>query len=168
MQIRVDDLNAVMDDYLQNTDDKTRFITLGHSLGGSAAYAMARIRNDITGCIALESPFMYDIQGVKDGVFLFDESDYKIPLLSIYSDSSYPYLKLWGQYKNNAKFLESNNKNYSNIYYKGVGHMGLCDLSLVSPVLSRILSGTSQKIEPAIQLQKLNNDCLDWLAANKF
>ena len=162
MKIRVADINAVMDDYEAKTG-KTDFIVLGHSLGGSAAYAMARIRDDVTGCIALESPFMYDIQGVKNGKFVFDESDYKVPLLNIYSDSSYPYLKVWDQYGNNARFLDSGNKNYTNIYYPGVGHMGLCDLSLASPVLSRLFSGTSQKVKAKDQLEKINRDCLSWL-----
>ena len=41
------------------------------------------------------------------------------PLLNIYSDASYPYLKEWSQYGNNAKFLDSDNPNYTNIHYEG-------------------------------------------------
>ena len=136
---------------------------MGHSLGGSAAYAMARIRDDVTGCIALESPFMYDVQGVSDGSLVFDEKDYDIPLLSVYSDSSYGHLFEWQEYKNNARFLKSNSIMYTNIHYKGTGHMGLCDLSLVSPVLSSLLSGGIPEVNAYDQLKLLNEDCLKWI-----
>ncbi|MBQ6360310.1 MAG: hypothetical protein IJJ25_04095 [Lachnospiraceae bacterium] len=136
---------------------------IGHSLGGSAAYAMARIRNDVIGCIALESPCMYDIKGVKDGEFVFDDSDYDIPLLNVYSDSAYPHLREWAQYKNNAMFLDENDLNYTNIYYKGIRHMGLCDLSVASPILSVLLSGGFQNVDAYTQLEKLNADCIEWL-----
>ena len=166
MDIRMADLNAVMDDYTDK-EGKTDFVVMGHSLGGSAAYAMARVRGDVTGCIALESPCMYDIKGVKDGEFIFDDSDYGIPILNIYSDSSYPHLYEWSQYKNNAMFLDENNPDYTNVYYEGVGHMGLCDLSVASPLLSTILSGGFQKVDAYAQLEKLNADCIEWLTTLK-
>jgi len=162
MEIRMADLNAVMDDYT-NRIGKTEFVMLGHSLGGSAAYGMARVRDDVVGCIALESPCMYDIKGVKDGEYVFDESDYEIPLLNIYSDSAYAHIREWGQYRNNAMFMDSNHPNYTNVYYDGTGHMGLCDLSVTSPLLSVALSGGFQKTDPYTQLEKLNADCLEWL-----
>lgn len=162
MEIRIDDLNAVMDDAIAKTG-ASRFIVEGHSLGGSAAYAIARIRKDVVGVIALESPFMYDIKGVENGEFLFDDSDYDVPLLSIYSDAAYPYLKVWKQYRNNAKFLDSANPTYTNIHYKNIGHMGLCDLSQVSPVMAAMMDRGFQKAKARDQLKKLNEDCLAWL-----
>ena len=164
MAIRTDDLNAVMDDWIAG-DGATRFIAEGHSLGGSAAYAMARIRKDIIGVIALESPCMYDIKGVENGAFAFDDSDYDVPVLSVYSDAAYPHLKVWGQYRNNAKFLESGNPLYTNIHYENIGHMGLCDLSLASPVLTAILDRGFQKAKARDVLTKLNEDCLAWVQA---
>ena len=162
MEIRTFDLNAVMDDWVERNGE-TGFITEGHSLGGSAAYAMARIRDDVIGVIALESPFMYDIKGGENGKLIFDDSDYEVPLLNIYSDASYPYLNEWEQYGNNEKFLTGSNPLYTNIHYENIGHMGLCDLSLVSPVISAILDGGFQKIKATDQLTKLNEDCLQWI-----
>lgn len=162
MEIRTFDLNAVMDDWVERNGE-TGFITEGHSLGGSAAYAMARIREDVIGVIALESPFMYDIKGGENGKLIFDDSDYEVPLLNIYSDASYPYLNEWEQYGNNEKFLTGSNPLYTNIHYENIGHMGLCDLSLVSPVISAILDGGFQKIKATDQLTKLNEDCLQWI-----
>ncbi len=162
MEIRTDDLNAVMDDWKAKSGG-CKFIAEGHSLGGSAAYAMARIRDDVTGVIALESPFMYDITGVENGRFVFNQKDYSVPLLSIYSDASYPHLKEWDQYGNNAKFLDSSSTIYTNIHYENIGHMGLCDLSLASPVITAVMDGGFQKVKAAEQLKKLNEDCLKWI-----
>ena len=162
MEIRTDDLNSVMDDFVAK-NGSSRFIAEGHSLGGSAAYAMARIREDVIGVIALESPFMYDIKGIENEKFIFDDSDYNVPVLSIYSDAAYPYLREWDQYRNNAKFLDSANPLYTNIHYEGIGHMGLCELSHVSPVLTAIFDNGFQKTKAADQLKKLNEDCLAWL-----
>ena len=162
MEIRTGDLNAVLDDYIAK-NGATRFIAEGHSLGGSAAYAMARIRKDVIGVIALESPAMYDIKGVEDGALVFDGSDYAVPVLSVYSDAAYPYLRKWAQYKNNIMFMDSGNPLYTNIHYENIGHFGLCDLSLASPVLTAILDRGFQKAKAADILTKLNEDCLAWI-----
>lgn len=162
MRIRKADLNTVMDDYLEK-NGAVNFIMFGHSLGGSAAYAMARSRTDVIGAIALESPFMADVYENSEGEIVFDDSDYTVPLLNVYSDSSYSILKQRKDYKNNAKFLESNNPLYTNIYYEGTVHMGLCDISLISPVLTTLLSGKRQKVNAYEHIQKMNADCLNWI-----
>ena len=172
MELRMNDLSVVMDDFVEKSmqapdrfesADTSRFVTLGHSAGGSAALGMARIRADVVGVIALESPCMYDIKGAADGEYIMDDSDYEIPILNVYSDASYSHLHEWKQYRNNVKFLESEKENYENIYYEGVGHMGLCDLSLASPILAGMLDQTKSKGKPREQLKRLNTDCLDFL-----
>lgn len=171
MKKRMGELNLVMDDFkmaaAQETyefakiADASRFIVAGHSLGGSSAYAMARTRDDVYACIALESPCMYDVKGVENGEFIFDDTPYKVPTLNIYTDSSYSHLQEWKQYKNNVMISESDNS--VNIYYPGIGHMGICDLSIASPLLSAILGGEIPKVDAAVQLTKLNEDCMEFL-----
>lgn len=41
--------------------------------------------------------------------------------------------------------------------------MGLCDLSLASPILAGMLDQTKSKGKPREQLKRLNTDCLDFL-----
>lgn len=94
---------------------------------------------------------------------VMDDSDYEIPILNVYSDASYSHLYEWKQYRNNVKFLESEDENYENIYYNGIGHMGLCDLSLTSPILASILDQKKSEVEPQEQLKRLNRDCLSFL-----
>ncbi len=108
---------------------------------------------------------MYDIKGVKSGKFIYDESDYSVPLLNIYSDSGYPHLHEWSEYQNNARCLDCENFMYTNIWYAGTGHMGLCDLSAASPILSAILSGTVQSVDAYEQLRQINSDCMGWLSS---
>ncbi len=45
--------------------------------------------------------------------------------------------------------------------------MGLCDLSITSPLMSGILSGQFQKVPAYTQLDILNSDCLKWLETLK-
>ena len=173
MKERMADLNLVMDDFKEKVKssndvyakiaDANEYVVAGHSVGGSAAYAMARTREDVCGCIALEAPFMYDIKGVSNGEFVFDSSDYNVPVLNIYTDSSYAHLKEWKQYKNNVLFLQNNKDNYVNIYYQGIGHMGICDLPLTSPFLAALLDGVYPKVSALEQLSVLNADCLKFL-----
>ena len=173
MKERMSDLNLVMDDFkekVKSSDeiyakiaDADEYIVAGHSSGGSAAYAMARTREDVCACIALEAPFMYDIKGVENGEFIFDTSDYNVPILNIYTDSSYNHLREWKQYKNNVLFLQSDNDNYVNIYYSGIGHMEICDLSLASPFLAVLLDGVYPEVSALEQLAVLNADCLKFL-----
>lgn len=61
------------------------------------------------------------------------------------------------------RFLKSENENYEDIYYEGTSHMGLCDLSLASPILSGMVDQVKSEIEQRKQLKRLNADCLDFL-----
>lgn len=172
MELRMTDLDYVMNDSVTRAIDKkeifksadtSRFIAIGHSAGGTTAYGMARTRDDVIGVISLEAPCMYDIKGVENNEYIIDDSDYNIPVLSIYSDSSYPHLREWKQYSNNVKFFDSENENYHNIYYEGTGHMSLCDLSLASPVFASILDQKKSEVPAREQLKRINEDCIEFV-----
>ena len=55
MDIRRADLNAVMDDYISK-EGKADFVMMGHSLGGSVAYCMARVREDVSDALLSNLP----------------------------------------------------------------------------------------------------------------
>lgn len=122
---------------------------------------MARTRDDIIACIALESPCMYDIKGVSNDEFVFDDSEYKVPTLNIYTDSSYPYFSEWKEYQNNV--MLSNCSNSVNIYYQGIGHMDICDLANSSPILAAIRGGTIADTDARTNLTRLNKDCIEFI-----
>lgn len=163
MDIRITDIDAVISDY-KNKHGSEKFIAVGHSLGGAAAYGIARKRNDIAAVIALESPFLADITGVSNGEYVFNFDEYNIPLMNVYSDSSYASLPDWLQYGENIHLLDSKDEKIVNVYYKGVSHMGLCDLSLKSPLFAALIDGRISEVDAREQLSLLNRDVINFLS----
>ena len=56
--------------------DIAKIGVIGHSLGGSAALSIGRMRDDVNAVVALESPFMYEIEGIEDDRFVFTDKTY--------------------------------------------------------------------------------------------
>lgn len=176
MKIRTDDINFVIDYILAEAEnkvadsvyklvDRAKIGVMGHSLGGSAALGIGRIRNDVSAVIALESPFMCDIEGVKDEKFIFTDKKYPVPVLNVYSDSSWSNLSQWPQYAENYDLLSNTNPTAFNVYIKGVGHFALTDMALTSPILTHIfdkLSGVKSTTDAKYCLKVINKSCLEF------
>lgn len=133
---------------------------IGHSLGGSAALGIPRQRDDIEAVIALESPFLYDIVGVKNGKFIWLDEIYPVPVLNIYSDSSWDNLADWVQYERNYEFIFDTPENVFNLYLPGRGHFSLTNLSLSSPLLVRFLEGGKSTQQSREYLAAVHKACL--------
>lgn len=171
MKLRMDDLNVVIDDILEQARqveadpvyrliDTTRIGVMGHSLGGSAALGIGRMRADVRAVVALESPFLADIEGVKDKKFTFNETAYPVPVLNVYSDSSWSHLAEWPQYGENYRLLVDGGSDTYSVYISGAGHLTLTDLALTSPLLTRLLNGRPAPLAATDCLRKLNALCL--------
>jgi pimeloyl-ACP methyl ester carboxylesterase len=143
--------------------DKENIAVIGHSLGGSAALCMGRQRDDIKAVIALESPYMCDILGVDEQGFVFEQNIYPIPVLNIYSDSTWDHLSSWPQYKQNHAFLSEISSDIENVHMSGAGHFSLTDLSLLSPLLTRTLDGFESTKDYKEILESINMICLEFL-----
>jgi pimeloyl-ACP methyl ester carboxylesterase len=173
MALRTGDINLVLDsillqagtgaDGIYSMVDAGRIGVIGHSLGGAAALAMPRLRNDIAAVIALESPFLYDIVGVANDEFVWLAEAYPTPFLNIYSDSSWDHLHEWPQYARNAALLVDPLVTALNLHLPGAGHFSLTDLVLVSPRLVRFLEGEAPRLEGIEYLQAVNRACLEFL-----
>lgn len=174
MGIRMGDINFVIDkikekaevnegDMVYSIIDTKRIGVMGHSLGGSAALGIGRVRDDISAVIALEAPFMYDIEGVEEGLFVFNDDIYPLPLLNIYSDSSRGILDKRPQYATNYKMLSDFNEESYNILLSGTGHMGLTDFAITSPILTNFLDrGKSSPDNTVNILKRINKECLEF------
>jgi dienelactone hydrolase len=173
MKIRTDDINFVIDYIMaevenNNADmayklvDMAKIGVMGHSLGGSAALGIGRIRADVTAVIALESPFMYDIEGIEDEQFVFTDMIYPVPVLNVYSDSSWSILGERPQYEANYRMLTDTDATAFNVYISGVGHLALTDFALTSPFLTRILDGKKPTTETVSYLRTINKICLEF------
>lgn len=173
MEIRTGDIDFVTDYILteaKKIDAETVYRLInskkigmaGHSLGGSAVLGMGRIRDDVGAVIALESPFMYDIKGVKDGEFVWDDEGYPIPVLNVYSDSAWGHLGEWPQYAENYELLSGANATAFNVHISGAGHFTLTDLALTSPFLTRMLNGQKSTADAGYCLETINKVCLEF------
>lgn len=172
MKIRTDDINFVIDYIIEQANneahalykhiDTTKIGVMGHSLGGSAALGIGRMRKDVSAVIALESPFMCDIKGVKNNEFIFTDEKYPIPVLNVYSDSSWHHLADWPQYAKNHALLSDNNPTAFNFHISGVGHFTLTDLALTSPFLTRMFNGKKSTADTKYCLKMINKSCLEF------
>ncbi len=174
MEIRTSDIDFVIDTIIANSNDSTteerlyqlvdttKIGVLGHSLGGSAALGIGRSRDDVSAVIALESPFLCDIEGVENGEFVFNSDPYPIPVLHIYSDSSWEHLDEWPQYAKNAELLSDTEEIVYNVYMQGTGHFSLTDLSLTSPFFTRIFNAQETTMDAEYCLEKINKICLEF------
>lgn len=153
MKLRTDDINFVIDTFIQNSLEKNNSIyslvdvksigVAGHSLGGSAALGVVRQRDDIKAVIALESPYMYDITGVNGSEFTWNTNPYPCAVMNIYSDSGYPLIEVDNKYVQNKNLL--NSENVDNYYIEGSNHYTLTDLVRTSPILCALLGGGYKK-----------------------
>lgn len=176
MTVRMGDVSFVLDHLLAEAGreasaevyrliDTERIGVGGHSLGGSAALGIGRARDDVRAVIALESPFMADIRGVRDGRFIWEEADYPLPVLLVYSDSAWSHLGEWPQYAKNHELLSAESATVVNLHIAGVGHLGLTDLALASPVLTWLLDGERAR-DARGALASLNEASLEFLDAH--
>lgn len=171
MKIRMDDINFVIDSirteaHKDKPDSLYRFVdaavvgVMGHSLGGSAALGVGRVRDDVGAVIALESPFLYDVEGVKNGEFVFAGEAYPAPVLNVYSDTSWSSLGTLPQYAQNHALLSDNQADAFNVHISGVGHFSLTDLALSSPALTRFLNRSPSMTDAEDCLRTINKVCL--------
>lgn len=173
MEIRTGDINFVIDAILAQAEnsradtvyklvDTAKIGVMGHSLGGSAALGIGRMRDDISAVIALESPFLCDIERVENDEFIFTDEVYPVPVLNVYSDASWSHLSEWPQYAENYKLLSDTEATAFNVYISGVGHLTLTDLALTSPILTRILNQQKSPTDAHYSLKTINRVCLEF------
>jgi dienelactone hydrolase len=173
MKLRMDDINFVIGAILSEAKkkdsdpvyqrvDPEKIGVMGHSLGGSAALGIGRLREDIRAVVALEAPFMVDIVGVADGEFIWNDKPYPIPVLNIYSDSAWSHLGEWKEYAENFALLSDTGTTAFNVYITGVGHLDLTDLALESPFLTNMLMGHKSTTSAEYCLKTINKVVLQF------
>lgn len=174
MAVRVADIDLVISHFLAESTnpaadnvyqlvDTDRIGLVGHSLGGSAVLGVGRLRGDVGAVIGLESPYMADIEGVTEGRFVWNPDPYPVPVLNVYTDSSWDHLADWPQYTKNLELLDD--PSAFNLHIGDVGHLHLTDLSVTSPFLTRVLNRHPSRGDARETLELLNRLALDFFDA---
>lgn len=171
-QVRIDDINVILDRLLDSQVDSVyeslidteRIVLSGHSLGGAAVLAVGRDRSEeIRAMVILEAPFSGDIIGIEGDQYVFTNEEYPLPVLHVYSDSSFTTLDEIATYGMNVRLLESDNPMYVNKHISGVGHLGLTDMALLSPFLTDMLDRGLDTRKAPETLLELNRYVLEFL-----
>ncbi len=171
--VRMGDIGFVIDGVIEGAVaevsslvDPRRIAVVGHSLGGSAALGVGRTRLDVDAVIALEAPLLADLVGVVDGEFVIDTSPYPVPVLNVYSDDTWGRLSELPQYAGNVALLAGRDDAVAvNVHIEGSRHLGLTDLALSSPLLTRLFGGGRQAVAAEEVLSEVNRLVLGFLGA---
>lgn len=175
LAVRVGDLAFVIDALAgpgaaTGEGELRRVAVVGHSLGGSAALAAGRSLEGVAAVVALEAPLLGDITAVVGDEFAFASAPYPVPVLNVYSDDIWSRLTeepaSLPQYGGNLRLLASDDERLSNAHIAGSRHLGLTDLALTSPLLTRLLNGGRQTAASEDVLTELNGLVLGFLAAH--
>lgn len=132
---------------------------IGHSIGGSAALCMGRVSEQNKVVVALELPFMCDIERIDGDGFFFTDTPYPIPVFSVTTDSIHDKLDTLPKHRQNYIYLAEDKPHITNLYLSHIGHFNLSDLALSSPLLTRVLNGFKTHDKQAI-LNELNHTIL--------
>lgn len=167
MDVRMKDLDFVLDyllldSFLSAKIDADKIGLVGHSLGGSAALGIARTRSDIKGVVALESPFMYDVLGVDQSGFIWNEEPMSSPMLHIYTDSAFYLLEDHLVYAQNKRYLY-NTDEVEYYHITNSNHFTITDLVRSSPILAFVLGGKYERSGKET-LKIVNEKVLDFFA----
>lgn len=177
MEIRTADMEFALDSILSDEGitelaqmrqciDTDTVIAAGHSMGGAAALALGRMREDIDAVIALEAPYFGDILGVEQDTVVWNEEDYPVPVLNIYSDSSWGSFEDSVTYSQNTRMLHEDGTR--NVHIEGTRHLGLTDLSLLCPMAVELLDGQKSKRDAHEVLEEINVEVLEFLSEEGY
>lgn len=129
-----------VDTVLQMTD-VSEIGVMGHSLGGAAAVALGRGRDDISAVADIDGTMIGEYLGVENGELLIRDEAYAVPLLEFNNWASCQeraaYLQQGGSYPNDV-LLRSAAEGFTTTIC-GTGHMDFTDLPLLSPFLGNML-----------------------------
>lgn len=169
---RIEDINFVLDKVLdkkvdnefEDKIDTMKIVLSGHSLGGSAVLAVGRLRpRDLKALVILEAPFVKEIKGIENNRFIFSDEEYPRPILHIYSDSLWGKLDTITTYEMNYRLLNMNSSKFVNKHIEGVGHIGLTDMSLVSPFITNRIDEGINKRDSHETLKEINSCVTEFL-----
>lgn len=157
MTLRTADENFVLDTVLSlagegkeapfSQIDAEKIGLFGHSMGGASSVQLGRERNDISAVVDLEGTMLGEYVGFENGMEIYNEEPYPVPLLDVNSRRVYDTI---GEMKEELAdripdwqyvnfYVGENAADYHAVIFNDAGHLNFTDLPLVSPVLAKML-----------------------------
>lgn len=178
MALRTADENFVLDTILNKVKegekapfsliDPDKIGLFGHSMGGAASVQLGRERTDIDAVIDLEGTMLGEYVGFENGMEVYNEEPYPVPLLDImgkrvYDETDETKAELadiipdW-QYVN--FYVGENAADYRAVAFHDAGHLNFTDLPLVSPILAKMLG--VGKVDARTCIENVNEVVLEF------
>lgn len=126
---------------------------IGHSLGGATGVETGRERDDISAVVDLDGTALGEIVDVKDGNYVLKEEAYPVPVL-VFAHGNSSSDEITNPMVDSAA-------NGKIILCPDANHMDFTDLPLISPFLSKMLSGES-KVNSEEFLADVNSQVLSF------
>lgn len=172
MELRTADENFVLDTILSKAEkgedgpfcriDSEKIGLFGHSMGGASSVALGRQRDDIDAVIDLEGTMLGEYVGLKNGIELFNEEPYPVPILDVNSRAVHEAAEaqtLEG-YEYVNFYVGKNAVDYREVIFNDAGHLNFTDLPLRSPILAKMLG--VGKVNARTCIENVNDMVLTW------
>ena len=178
MKLRTEDENFVLDTVLEEAKggenapfdriDSDKIGLFGHSMGGAASVQLGRERDDIDTVIDLEGTMLGEYVGFENGMEIYNEEPYPVPVLDIYGtricDEMDELLAQMPDEFSNWQYVNfyvgENALCYKSAAFHDAGHLNFTDLPLVSPVLAKLL-GVGE-VDARTCIESVNEVVLKW------
>lgn len=178
MALRTADENFVLDTILDRAKmgeeapfsliDPEKIGLFGHSMGGASSVQLGRERTDIDAVIDLEGTMLGEYIGFENGMEIYNEEPYPIPVLDIFGTRLYDEMDELSaklpeevsdcQYVN--FYLGERAVSYKAVAFRDAGHLNFTDLPLISPVLAKLLG--VGKVDAKTCIENVNEVVLTW------
>lgn len=178
MALRTADENFVLDTILDKVKagedapfsliDSEKIGLFGHSMGGASSVQLGRERTDIDAVIDLEGTMLGEYIGFENGMEIYNEEPYPIPVLDIFGTRLYDEMDELSaklpeevsdcQYVN--FYLGERAVSYKAVAFRDAGHLNFTDLPLISPVLAKLLG--VGKVDAKTCIENVNEVVLTW------
>ncbi|MBQ1546610.1 MAG: dienelactone hydrolase family protein [Clostridia bacterium] len=147
-----------------NKTDIEKIGLMGHSMGGATSTALGRERDDIDAVVVIDGTMLTEREAAKDGKYQYIEEPYPTAILDFTKEQDYNERK---QIENDNGYFYVNDHVIENakdgklVVFSGANHMDFTDLPLISPTLSKMLSGESN-VDNEEFMYTVNGIILNW------
>lgn len=177
MELRTADENFVLDTVLEKAKkgeeapfgliDTDKIGLMGHSLGGASSVQLGRERTDIGAVIDLEGTMLGEYTGFENGIEIYNEEPYPVPVLDVFGIRLYDEIKMPEDFEKEHPdwkyvnfYMGERAADYMAVAFHDAGHLNFTDLPLISPVLAKLLG--VGKVDAKSCMENVNAIVLEW------